>query len=268
MRTFKIGDVVSRAWNLAINNWPIFVLLAILNQLVSNIGASVDTELLKEYNLEHHPELFAVAVQNAIHISPMMIGLGFLLSIYFKIVNYKMLVNCVHTGKPYNDMADAFKTDFIGFAFFLGVSIISVLAIFFVAAIGGGIGGAIIFALKDVPIAVGIILAIILTCTPAIYLAIRWGFAPIIIATEKVPFLDAFRISWRITSGNVWKLVLLALTSVGVIILGLCACLIGVILAVVVVNFMFAVAYIDLREGTDATESISATEDTLGYSKN
>lgn len=268
MRTFKIGDVVSRAWKLAVNNWPIFVLLAILNQLVGNLGASVDTELLNEYHLDRHPELFATAIQNAIHISPVMIGLGFLLSIYFKIVNYKMLVNCIQTGKPYNSMADAFKIDFAGFAFFIGVSLIITIVTILAAIIGGAIGGAMVFAMKDGPIGLAILLAVILTVTPTIFIAVRWAFAPIIIATEKVPFLDAFRISWRLTSGNFWKIVLLALTALGVLILGLCACIIGVILAAVVVSFMFAIAYTDLKEGTDATENTSTTDSTLGYCKN
>lgn len=257
MRTIKIGNIISRAWNLSINNWPIFILMAILTQAVGYLGTSVDAELLNEYNIDKHPELLLTAFEQAFHINPFWLIVNFLLTTYLTIVTYKMLVNCARTGKPYESMADVFRIDFMGFAFYLGVAIMMGLAIGVVIGLGVGVGvflTAPLFKYAEFAFGLQVLVAIIimlLACFPAIYLSVRWSFAPIIIATEKVPLLDAFRISWRITRGNFWKIVLLAFASVGVIILGLCACCVGVILAIVVVKFMFTLAYTDLRDAQE-----------------
>ncbi len=250
MKTINIGSITARAWNLAIDNWPIFILLAIVKNIVTSIGTSLDAELLQEYNLARHPEMFSVALDQALHINPWIVSLGFLLGMYLSIVTFKMLVNCARTGKPYESMADVFSLDFVRFAFFLGVSIVLSLAIIITALLGGGIVAAIVFA-TGLPLGWSVVLVVLGVLIPTFYITIRLAFAPIIIATEQVPFLDAFRLSWRLTNGVFWKLLLLLLASCGVIILGLCACIVGVILAQVVVNFMFALAYTDLKDAND-----------------
>lgn len=221
MRIFNISDNMSRSWNLAVDNWPIFLLLSIIASAIGDIGVYTDIPLLREYDLTNHPERFSDAFNQAVTFKPFWVTVGQLLTLYVSLVTYKMLVNTVRTGKPYEDFMDVIKVDFVTFAFFLGVSILFGLAVAF-----------------------GTLLCII----PGIFIAVRWMFAPIIIATEDVPFLDAFRMSWQLTQGNFWKLIGLFFCTIGVYILGLCACCVGVIFADIMVNFMYTVAYLDLKE--------------------
>ena len=254
MRTFEIGDVTSRAWKLTINNWPVFVLLVILTQAVGSLGTSIDTDLLEEYGQSITPEQLPSVLQQIIVFDPILILLGFLLTTFLSIITYKMLVNCIRTGKPYDDLAKALKIDFAGFASYLGVAIIVSIVVVIAAILGGAIGAAIVFMMKDAPIALVTLLVVILACAPAAYISVRWAFAPIAIASDNVSLLDAFRISWGITKGNFWKIVVLAFASAGIIILGFCVCLIGLIPAMVMAKFMFAVAYVDLRDGAEIAD--------------
>ena len=50
------------------------------------------------------------------------------------------------------------------------------------------------------------------------------------------------------------NIVLLILCSLGIIILGLCACCVGVIFAEVVTNFLFVSAYLTLKENVEYTK--------------
>ena len=88
-------------------------------------------------------------------------------------------------------------------------------------------------------------------------------FAPMLVAIENVSFGEAFTRSWQMTSGNFWNLFLLGLTAIGIAILGLCACCVGIYFADVIINFMMVLAYMVLRvdnqpevvvESTDYTE--------------
>lgn len=215
MKRLSIGDIVSRAWDLSVKHWPVFILLSIAEGIlssfaggnpaaISTLGANPDPqEVIEALNASFNPLLTLVVV---------------LAITYLNIVVYRMLVNVLRTGQPYADgqLADAFKVSPVKYGFFVGVNLVMGLALSF-----------------------GFMLCLI----PGIFLAVRWMFTPVIAATEDVTFSEAFGLSWEMTKGHFWELFLLGLVCVGIAIVGFCACCVGVIFAEVIVNFIVVLAY-------------------------
>ena len=220
MKQLVIGDTISRAWDLAVKHWPIFVLFSLVNYLFSGFGVRYDQEALMSLGQNPDPQVVAETIREAITVSPWLI-LGVLVSIYLGFVVYRMLYNAATIGKPYETFADALKVDVNQLAIFFCVN----LAMGFIVGAGT--------------------LACIL---PGIFLGVRLLFAPIIAAVENASFGEAFTRSWEMTKGNFWNLFLLGLAAIGIYILGFCACCVGVIFAEVVVQFMLMVAYLTLKQ--------------------
>ena len=84
------------------------------------------------------------------------------------------------------------------------------------------VGGVLAGALLGIAIVIGLVLFVI----PGIILAVRLAFVPFLVADEGLGTLDALRASWRRTSGHSW-------TLVGVGVLGILACAVGLLLLVV-----------------------------------
>ena len=234
MKKIVIGDIVSRAWDLAVKHWPIFVLLSLITSLVSQFGATVDPNLLTGLGQNPDPQAIAEALREAMVINYPMLIIGILLSIYLGFVVYRMLYNAITTGRPYTSMGEAFKVDFNQLAIFFCVDLVFGLAVGF-----------------------GTLFCII----PGIFLAVRWMFAPLIAATEGTDFVESFRRSWQATSGNFWNLLLLGIVSIGIAILGLCACCVGVFFADVIIDFMLVLAYLELKPQQPTFDDQTISED-------
>ena len=220
MKKIVIGDIVSRAWDLAVKHWPIFVLMSLITWLCSQFGATVDPNVLTGLGQNPDPQAVVEALREGMVFNYPMLIIGALLSTYLGFVVYRMLYSAITTGRPYTTLGDAFKVDLVQLAIFFCIEIVYGLAIGF-----------------------GLLLCII----PGIFLAVRWIFAPLIAATEGTDFVESFRRSWQATSGNFWNLFLLGLVAIGIAILGLCACCVGVLFADVIINFMLVLAYLELK---------------------
>ena len=219
MKKIFVGDTVSRAWDLAVKHWPMFVLLSLVKSLGSNLGLTVNKDVLSGMGQNPDPQEVAEAMREAMQFSPWII-IGVLLSLYIGFITFRMLYNAATKGKTYESFGEALKIDINQFAIFFCVEL-----------------------------AVGIIVGLGTVCCilPGIFLGVRLLFAPLIAAVENVSFTEALSRSWNMTSGSFWDLVLLGLTAIGIAILGFCACCVGVYFADVVINFMLVVAYLVLR---------------------
>lgn len=219
MKKIVIGDIVSRAWDLAVKHWPIFVLLVLLNSLLGSIGCSVDSSFADNLGNNPDPQVVMQALSEAITVTPWII-VGVLISLYIGFVMYRMLRNAIVKGRPYENLLDELKIDLTQFALFFVVEL-----------------------LYGIAVGIGFMLCII----PGIFISIRWMFAPYIMATENVGITEAFGRSWNMTKGNFWDLFLLGLVAIGIIIVGFCACCVGVLFAEVIVDFMLVLAYFALK---------------------
>ena len=220
MKQLSVETIVSRAWDLAVKHWPLFVLIVLIEQFLGNIGLSVDQTVLTSLGQNPDPVAISQALGESVKVSPWII-LSVLVSLYLGYVTYRLLRNAITTGKPYESLGDELKIDINSFAIFFAVDVVYGLAI--------GLGS-------------------LLCILPGIFIAVRWMFAPYIAATEDVSFGEAFRRSWQLTQGYFWKLFLLGLVAILIGIVGLICCCVGYLFAAVIINFMLVVAYQDLKE--------------------
>ena len=237
MKHFNIGEIVSQAWDMACKHWPIFILLALISAVLSSLlGGSIDPNAIASNSTPEELTNMLLAAYG----TPWAL-INILVSVYFSFITYRCLMNAVYRGKTYETMGDVFKVDLAKLAFFIVVNVVLGFAI-----------------------AAGLALCII----PGIILSVRWLFTPLIAATEDVSFSEAFGKSWRMTQGHVWHLIGLCLVMMGVAILGFCACCVGIIFAEVIINFMLALVYVELKPEDDNYVPYEEVEETTNDSSN
>ena len=243
MKKIVIGDIVSRAWDLAVKHWPIFVLLTLVSSMIGGTMYSVDAETLMDAANSGDPSAILEAYGHAISFNPIWGTISFLLAIYLGYIGINMYVNAVRLGKPYETMGQIFKTD------------INQLAIYFAVELVYGI-----------IVGLGFCLCIL----PGIWISVRLMYAPLLAATQGASFGEAFSRSWEMTKGSFWDLFLLGLVAIGIAILGFVACCVGYLFAAVVIEFMLVLSFYALK-GNDPepdayvkSETV-ATETTTDY---
>lgn len=243
MKQLSIGAVVSRAWDLAVKHWPIFVLFAFVQSMISGMGVSLDPATYAEIFSVSDPAAQSELISEALSINYPLIIIGFLATIYLGYVVINMYVRAYQTGRPYAAFGQAFKVD------------LNQMAIYFCVELVYGI-----------IVAMGCLLCIL----PGIWLGVRLWYAPLLAATQGASFGEAFSRSWEMTKGNFWNLFLMGLTMIGIAILGLCACFVGVFFAEVVIEFMLVVSFFFLKpeepqpvfeEATEHTETTNQPAD-------
>lgn len=225
MKKLFIGDIVSRAWDLAVKHWPVFLIIALISSALGILVRGDSSALMSLGNNPDPEEVYMALLQSY---NPVGILVVVFVSIYLNYITYRMLANVMNIGQPYREgeLLDALKVDLAKFGLFFGVEIVFALAV----AVAG-----------------------MLCVIPGLFLAVRWYFAPLIVVTENVSFSEAFSRSWDLTKGHFWELFLLGLTAIGISIVGLCACCVGIVFAQIIVNFMFIIAYYELKKADDET---------------
>ncbi|MBQ7443156.1 MAG: glycerophosphoryl diester phosphodiesterase membrane domain-containing protein [Bacteroidaceae bacterium] len=223
MNKLSIGDIVSRAWDLSVKHWPVFILLSIVEAV---LGSFINGNPAAFAALGPNPDPQEVVEALNASFNPLMMLVVILGTTYLNIIVYRMLVSVLRTGQPYADgqLADALKVNLVKYGFFLGVNIVMGLAVGF---------------------------ASLLCIIPGIFLSVRWWFTPLIAATEDVTFGEAFGLSWEMTKGHFWELFLLGIVCVGIAIVGFCACCVGIIFAEVIINFIVVLAYEQLSRDAE-----------------
>lgn len=218
MKKLSIGDLVSRAWDLSVKHWPVFLILSLIEGVAGGLSGG-NTSAFSALGKNPDPQEVMEALTGAFN--PLTMVIAILLSTYLSFVTYRMLVNVMNIGRPYEEgqLLEVLKIDLVKFGLFIGVQLVMGFA--------EGIG--------------------YLCCIiPGIILTIRWWFTPLIAATEDVTFSEAFGLSWEITKGHFWELFLLGITCIGIAIVGFFACCVGMFFAEVIINFIVVLAYYEL----------------------
>ena len=234
MKKIVIGDIVSRAWDLAVKHWPLFVLLSIFNSILRNFIVDVDADSLMEAANLGDSAAFMEAYATAISFNPVKGIIAALLIVYLAYVLLNLYVNAYKNGRPYESLSEAFRVDF------------NQLAIFFCVELCYGI-----------IVGIGTCACIL----PGIWIGVRLWYAPLLAATQGASFTEAFKRSWEMTRGNFWNLFLMGLTMAGIALLGFCACFVGIFFAEVVTKFMLIVSFFVLN----ASDEPQAAEPTGDY---
>lgn len=84
---------------------------------------------------------------------------------------------------------------------------------------------------------------LLLVVVPGIFLALTFGYAPLLVVDRGLGFGEAFRASARLTAGVKWRLLGLTLALAGVVVLGVLCLIVGVIVAFPVVQLATVFVY-------------------------
>ncbi len=107
---------------------------------------------------------------------------------------------------------------------------------------GGDLFGTMLVA--NLLMGIGIGFGMILCVVPGVILALGLCFTQLLVADKKLSAVDALKESWRLTTGQKGNLFVLFLLGFGVVILGLCACFLGVFVAGPLVQLALAYVYL------------------------
>jgi uncharacterized membrane protein len=88
-----------------------------------------------------------------------------------------------------------------------------------------------------------IVLGLVLFIVPGVILALGFANAPFFVIDQNLGPIASLKASWQISEGQKGKLLLLALAEIGVTVLGLLACCLGIFVAVPVMMLARAIIY-------------------------
>ena len=233
-KKLDIGNLINQAWELTKKHFPMFLLLLILGQAIGslpsysyyseNIMAIINdgVPMTEEEWIQHY--ISTSGILSIILLYVVAVFGGF----YVTLVTYRILFDAIENKKL--DLTAQLKESFKYFFFFAGVHFVYSLSM-----------------------ALGLLCCIL----PGIYLGIRWIFAPFIAANyQDIPFSEAFSRSWQMTKGHFWELFLLGIVVIGINIVGLACCCIGVLGTAVISNMMYGLAYKTLSQEKNHEEPI------------
>jgi uncharacterized membrane protein len=108
------------------------------------------------------------------------------------------------------------------------------------------------YLLASILYIVAVILGLVLLIIPGIIIAIRMSFYVYLMVDKNMNPVDALKESWKMTKGSFWRLFLFSLLTLGVIVLGILALLVGVVVAVPVVSLAYIFIYKFLEDNKQA----------------
>jgi len=266
MKKLDIDGISSHAWDLAKKHWLIIVSLFVslwvvsllINYAVESISVRTMIPNLTNIIQESNPEDIWRILEFLLKSVTLLSFFEFLVTSYFFIVILRMTFSAIRIGKLFVSAGDAFNVGFKRYVVFACVGIVTSL----VYVICYGIPSIyfrftyLSFILThDINVSWGIVCYIIFSILFGVFLHIRLLFVSIAVATDNVGFGEAFSRSWNMTKGHFWELLLLGIEAFGIILLGFFACCVGVLFALVIVNFMLVLAYLELK-GNDQMENV------------
>jgi len=95
------------------------------------------------------------------------------------------------------------------------------------------------------------VFGLLLLIVPGIILALRYGFGPYLMLDKGLPLREAFELSARMTEGQKGHLFGYGFVCLGVMIVGCCACCVGVFWSVLLVQIASVFIYRKLLAQTD-----------------
>lgn len=225
MNKISISKCVNGAWDLTTKNWIMCIIVLVATILVSFISSST-TQTVVYDSTNMTPEEALAVLKSTLTAS---FGVATLVAYIVQYAIYaglfKMAINGYHGLKV---DTTAYQMPFATYVKFIGACIV-----------------------YGILISIGLIFCII----PGLFIAVRFMFATIILLDEpETEFIDAFKKSWAMTSGNFWSLFGLGIMVILINLAGLLCCCIGIIFTAVMSMFMAVIAYYMLKNTPDTEE--------------
>ncbi len=124
-------------------------------------------------------------------------------------------------------------------------------------------GKAFRYLLASLLYAIIVVLGFLLFIIPGIYFSLKYQFFAYFIVDKNAKVMDSFKMSAKLTDGVKGKLMGLGFASIGVMILGILALLVGIIPASIVISLATAYVYETLRKQTFETNVIEGSQSTV-----
>jgi membrane-anchored glycerophosphoryl diester phosphodiesterase (GDPDase) len=146
---------------------------------------------------------------------------------------------------------------YLAYSLLITVFIIGLIIILFLISAGSGFS----FDLHEMPVGEGQMISrtfafwSIFLLIVFVYLLIRLMFVTYLIVDKDLGFIDAIKGSWQMTAGNFWSLLGLSLLNGLIVFIGILAILLGLFVALPVVMFSQAHAYLALLPGEEETQA-------------
>lgn len=248
MKKLVIEPLFDRAWDLAKKHWLVFVSLIVLLILINIIlekAFAHEIPNLIQYSIPEDPEDILVGLIKRVSL---LNCLEALISLFFVIVIMRMGANAIRTGELLE--GEAFSVGFKRYVVAVCVGLVNYLVYFFTFLLPILLY---FYSPEDMP--VGIVCYIVFSVILGIFLGVRLSFVQMSVAVDNVGFGEAFSRSWNMTKGNFWAIIMLFIVTQGIMILGLLACCVGVLFSTVIVNFVYLLAYFELK-GDDQLEDV------------
>lgn len=99
------------------------------------------------------------------------------------------------------------------------------------------------YLITSLLVSIAVIIGTAFLVIPGIYLALRLQYSLTFIVEENTGIMDSIKRSWEITQGHVIKLLLLALTMIGIAIVGIILFGIGILVAVPLIYTMYCYSF-------------------------
>jgi uncharacterized membrane protein len=203
---WAIGEVIGQAWEVFKQHWVPLVFSMLLGGVIGQIPGAVPSAMQASGSFKpDDPILLSVQLVTSI--------LGFAIGQFFTVGYTKMWLTALRGGTPqFGDM-------FSG-----GSRVLSLMAATFLMALG-------------------VVFGYMACIVPGIIVALGLSLTPLFVIDQNMGPIQALGASWRATEGHRANIFVYGLASAGILLLGLCACGVGIIPAAVVVYIGQAIIY-------------------------
>jgi hypothetical protein len=204
-----VGEVIGQGWDLFKQHWVPLVFTMFLGGIIGQIPGVIPSVMQASGSFKpDDPILISVNLVTSL--------LGFAIGQFFNVGYIKMWLTAIRGGTPqFGDMFSGGSRALPA----IGAMFLTLIAFFL------GYAACIV---------------------PGVIVALGLSFTQFFVVDQNMGPIDAMSASWRVTQGHRGNIFVFGLASVGIILLGLCACIVGVYPAIVVVSLAFAIIYMRL----------------------
>ncbi len=247
IKKINIGEIISAGWKITSSNF-LSLLGLLLVLLVVNIVLSVPSDILETKELT----LGLVVYNILVSVIGMIMGMGLI----------KIVLDVVSGGKV--EFMKLFTTYKNFLNYFLSSLLLTVIIVLPLAVvIGAGVASVVLTNKNSVAMIVAGLLCIA-AIVYIIYMSIRLSFNKYFIIDRGVGPVEALKLSYKATNGQVTKLIVLQLALIGINLIGILLVLLGLLFTIPLTMVISAVTYKQLVSSIEPeqekTDSIKTEE--------
>ena len=208
-RPWGVGDVIGNGWEAVKRWWVVLILAPFLAAFIGGIPGQIPQIFVSSGAVDPGSDGFFAMTAICTFISVVV-------SIFFQVGQLRIYLAAARGQEP------EFMTIFSGADRFLPVLLLSMLLGLIIAA------------------------GMMMLLVPGIILSLGLGMATMFCVDQRMGVIDSLKASWDATNGHKLDLFGFAFAVIGVMLLGLLACCLGIYVAIPVIGVAYAIIYLHL----------------------